>query len=73
VVAPSRFSLLTIAIAAGVALVLSLFSYYNGDSVVLAVSGAKEMTPEQAPQLFNVVQGAFDCRQHPAAARVRHR
>ena len=50
------FSLLTIAIAAGVALVLSLFSYYNGDSVVLAVSGAKEVTAEQAPQLFNVVQ-----------------
>src|SRR3954451_15324051 len=48
--------LLAIAIAAGVAFVLSVFSYYNGDSVVLAVSGAKEVTADQAPQLFNVVQ-----------------
>src|SRR3954470_3337218 len=48
--------LLAVAIAAGVAFVLSLFSYYNGDSVVLAVSGAKEVTADQAPQLFNVVQ-----------------
>jgi heat shock protein HtpX len=49
-------SLLAIAIATGVAFVLSLFSYYSGDSLVLAVSGAKEVTPDQAPQLFNVVQ-----------------
>jgi heat shock protein HtpX len=50
------FTLLTIAIAVGVAFVLSLFSYYSGDSLVLAVSGAKEVTADQAPQLFNVVQ-----------------
>jgi heat shock protein HtpX len=49
-------SALAIAIAVGVAFVLSLFSYYSGDSLVLAVSGAKEVTAEQAPQLFNVVQ-----------------
>src|SRR6476661_7912665 len=50
------FALLTIAIAVGVDLVLSLVSYYNGDSLVLAVSGAKEVSADQAPQLFNVVQ-----------------
>jgi heat shock protein HtpX len=34
----------------------SLGSYYLGDSLVLTVSGAKEVTQESAPQLMNVVQ-----------------
>jgi heat shock protein HtpX len=32
-----------------------LFSYYGGDQLVLASSHAKEVTGEQAPQLYNVV------------------
>ena len=38
------------------ALVASLFSYYAGDSLVLRVSGAKEVDAQAAPQLLNVVQ-----------------
>ncbi|HET7029752.1 MAG TPA: M48 family metalloprotease [Candidatus Limnocylindrales bacterium] len=35
---------------------LSVGSYFGGDSLVLSVSGAKEVSPTDAPQLFNVVQ-----------------
>ena len=39
-----------------VAMVLSLGSYFAGDKLVLAASGAKEVTQESAPQLMNVVR-----------------
>jgi heat shock protein HtpX len=39
-----------------IGLVAALASYYLGDSLVLTVSGAKEVTKETAPQLINVVQ-----------------
>ena len=42
--------------AIGLGLVASLVSYYAGDSIVLATSGAREITAEQQPQLHNVVQ-----------------
>ena len=51
-----RAALPSLGIAIALGLVASLFSYYAGDSVVLGVSGAKEVTAEQAPQLLNVVQ-----------------
>src|SRR5215212_7188869 len=38
------------------AMLLSLGSYFAGDKLVLAASGAKEVTTEMAPQLMNVVQ-----------------
>ena len=38
------------------AMLLSVGSYFAGDKLVLASSGAKEVTQEQAPQLMNVVQ-----------------
>jgi heat shock protein HtpX len=38
------------------AMVLSVGSYFGGDKLVLASSGAKEVTRESAPQLLNVVQ-----------------
>ena len=45
--------------AAGIALVVgfgaALLSYYAGDALVLASSGAKEVDANSAPQLFNVV------------------
>ena len=34
----------------------ALGSYFGGDKIVLAASSAKEVTEEQAPQLFNVVR-----------------
>jgi heat shock protein HtpX len=39
-----------------IGLAASLFSYYLGDSLVLSISGAKEVTAQTQPQLFNVVQ-----------------
>jgi heat shock protein HtpX len=46
--------------AVGIAVVISLFlssiSYFAGDSIVLAASGARQVTDEAAPQLMNVVR-----------------
>jgi heat shock protein HtpX len=36
--------------------VLSAGAFYSGDSLVLAASQAREVTPQEAPQLINVVQ-----------------
>jgi heat shock protein HtpX len=42
--------------AVGLGLLASLVSYFAGDSLVLATSGAKEVGPNDIPQLHNVVQ-----------------
>ena len=44
------------AIALGIGSALAVGSYFSGDSVVLGVSGAKEVDAASAPQLMNVVQ-----------------
>jgi heat shock protein HtpX len=36
--------------------ILSLISYFAGDSIMLSVSKAKEVTPDVHPQLYNVVE-----------------
>ncbi|MFC1554766.1 M48 family metallopeptidase [candidate division KSB1 bacterium] len=36
--------------------ILSLISYFNGDSILLAASKAKEVTPDVHPQLYNIVE-----------------
>ncbi len=43
-------------IAIVIAMLLSLGSYFAGDKLVLATSGAKEITEASAPQLMNVVR-----------------
>jgi heat shock protein HtpX len=43
-------------IAIGISLLLSSLSYFSGDSLVLSVSGAREVDLNTAPQLMNVVQ-----------------
>jgi heat shock protein HtpX len=43
-----------LAISLGV--ILSLVSYFKGDAIVLAASGARAATEEELPQLFNVVR-----------------
>ena len=48
------FGVTTIAIV--ISMLLSVGSYFAGDKLVLAASGAKEVTQEAAPQLMNVVQ-----------------
>ena len=35
---------------------LTLWSYYQGDQMILAISGAKPLTHAQDPQLYNVVE-----------------
>jgi heat shock protein HtpX len=44
-------------VAGGIAIVLSLSSYFYGDRMVLASSHARQVTPEQEPRLHNVVEG----------------
>jgi heat shock protein HtpX len=39
-----------------VAIVWSIVGFYSGDKMVLAVSGARRVTHEDEPQLFNVVE-----------------
>jgi heat shock protein HtpX len=44
------------ALAIGVGVVLSLGTYFAGDSLVLGVSGARQVDEQTAPQLLNVVR-----------------
>ena len=44
-------------IALGVAVAMSLGSYFGGDRVVLASTRAKEASPEDEPRLHNIVEG----------------
>src|SRR6185503_1361726 len=48
------FGVTTFAIV--LSMLLSVGSYFAGDKLVLAASGAKEVTQEAAPQLLNVVR-----------------
>lgn len=48
---------LGVAAAAVVAVLMSAFSYLSGDRVVLAISRAREVTPQQEPRLHNLVEG----------------
>jgi heat shock protein HtpX len=45
------------AIAAGIAVVMSVGSYFAGDRIVLASARAKEVSPEQEPRLHTIVEG----------------
>ncbi|MGZ4240945.1 MAG: M48 family metalloprotease, partial [Actinomycetota bacterium] len=44
-------------IAAIIAVLLSWASYRNGDKVVLRLSRAREVTPQDEPRLHNIVEG----------------
>jgi heat shock protein HtpX len=44
-------------VALGVAVVMSLASYYSGDRLVLASTRAREVTPQEQPRLHNLVEG----------------
>jgi heat shock protein HtpX len=45
------------AIAAAIAVVVQLFSYFSGDKLVLASARAREVTSEQQPRLHNIMEG----------------
>ena len=44
-------------IALGIAAAMSVSSYLYGDRMVLAATGAREVTPEEEPRLHNIVEG----------------
>jgi heat shock protein HtpX len=46
-----------VAIAAGIAVALSLGSYFAGDRIVLASARAREVSAEDEPRLHNIVEG----------------
>jgi len=50
------FGVVVAGIAAGVAFVLTLLSFYGGSSVLLGMSQAREIRKADDPQLFNVVE-----------------
>jgi heat shock protein HtpX len=52
------------------AIAWSLIGYYSGDKMVLAVSGAHQVTHEDEPQLFNVVEEMTIAAGLPAAPAV---
>jgi heat shock protein HtpX len=49
---------------------LSLVSFYSADAILLAVSGAKEVTPAVHPKLFHVVEEMKIAANLPALPRV---
>jgi heat shock protein HtpX len=44
-------------ILGGVGIIYILFAYFAGDRLVLSMSGAKEVTREEHPFLYNIVEG----------------
>jgi heat shock protein HtpX len=50
--------------------ILSLVSYFSGDSIMLNMAGAKEVTPDVHPQLFNVVEEMKIAGSLPAMPKV---
>ena len=48
--------IVALVVAVLISLLLSSLSYFSGDSLVLSVSGAREVNGNNAPQLMNVVQ-----------------
>jgi heat shock protein HtpX len=45
-----------ILVALAFSVVTNLFAYWNGDKMVLAMHGAQEVTPSQAPELYALVE-----------------
>ena len=47
----------TVAVGAAIlAFIMTMVGYYGGDSVLLSVSGARQVTKQEDPQLFNVIE-----------------
>jgi heat shock protein HtpX len=49
-------AVVAVVIAVALATLLSVGTYYGGDGLVLATSGAREVTEQEAPQLINIVR-----------------
>ncbi|HQP11147.1 MAG TPA: M48 family metallopeptidase [Candidatus Omnitrophota bacterium] len=57
-------------IAALVWFVMSLISYFSGDSILLSMSGAKEVNRNVHPQLFNIVEEMKIAANLPVMPRI---
>ena len=68
--APPDGGIIGIIIATAIWMLLSVISYFAGDSVMLSVSGAREITRDVHPQLFNVVEEMKIAAQLPAMPKV---
>ena len=44
-------------IALAVSIATNLFAYWNGDKMVLSMHGAEQLTPQEAPELYALVDG----------------
>ena len=60
-------------IALLVALGMNLFAYWNSDQMVLRMSNAHEVGPQEAPELYGIVQELDAARRPADAARLHHR
>ncbi len=52
-------------LAMGIVVIQAFVSYYYGDKIILATSGAKEVDPKENPFLYNVVEGLSLASQIP--------
>jgi len=52
-----RFPIFGLAFAFIISTAMALFSFYDGDSVALSLSGAKAATKKQYPEFYNTVEG----------------
>ena len=62
--------ILGIMIAGLIWFIMSLISYFSGDSILLSMSGAKEVSHDVHPQLFNIVEEMKIAASLPAMPRV---
>ena len=67
---PPDGGMIGITLALIIWIILSLISFFAGDSIVLGISGAQEITPDIHPQLFNVVEEMKIAASLPAMPRV---
>jgi len=51
-------------------ILMSIISYFSGDSIILAMSKAKRISPNVHPQLFNVVEEMKIASNLPAMPKV---
>ncbi len=56
--------------AMGLWLILSTVAYFQGDNIMLAVAGAKEVTSENYPQLYNIVEEMKIAGNLPALPKI---
>ncbi len=67
---PPDGGMIGITLALIIWIILSLISFFAGDSIVLGISGAQEITPDIHPQLFNVVEEMKIAASLPAMPKV---